>query len=543
MGVARMKHITFFIFLSILSVTVSCGQQNKYIQYKVQQGETMRNIAQKLKMKKKDLVRLNPDVQKEPKANSFLVVPAKKKRFFKIKKSFKQEYKAILQDTIIKKDSIVQNFSSLDSIVPPFIMHEVIEGNTLYSLTNLYEVSEAQLLRLNPSLKEGLPLGAILKIKRNPRVAFIDAYSYQDSILPNQQLKAALLLPFRAANYLPDSISLKEAFVTNATLVNIATDFYLGAEIAIDSLRNKGIDIALNVYDTGVRKGSTFDSIVNQVDLSTNDVIFGPLYSDELQILATSLDTTPLVYPVYSSGQSKFTAPNIIKTSPDKTVFRKELTTYIKEYLIGGNVIIVSDEKPATIRAANTMKTNLKLGESYIDTVTVMTPIDGYIEKERFLELLKPNRKNWVVLATDKNVVVSDVINSLISLPEETFAKLFTFTKGRVYDNEDNRKLAKLGFTFVSEDFYEVNAPASTLFNQQFLEKNHTLPSYYATKGFDITYDILIRLASGKPLESTLKEGASQRVETRFDFREDSQGNKGLYIIQYNKDLTLTKLK
>ncbi len=537
-----MKHITFFIFLSILSVTISCGQQNKYIQYKVQQGETMRNIAQKLKMKKKDLVRLNPDVQKEPKANSFLVVPAKKKRFFKIKKTFKQEYKAILQDTIIKKDSLLVTMAS-DSIVAPFVLHEVVKGDTFYSLANFYEVSEAQLLQLNPELSDGLPLGATLKIKRNPRRAFVDIYTYQDSILPNQQLKAALLLPFRAANYLPDSISLKEAFVTNATLVNIATDFYLGAELAIDSLRNKGIDIALNVYDTGVRKGSTFDSIVNQVDLSTNDVIFGPLYSDELQILATSLDTIPLVYPVYSSGQSKFTASNIIKTSPDKTVFRKELTTYIKEYLIGGNVIIVSDEKQATILAANTMKTNLKLGESYIDTVTVITPIDGYIEKERFLELLKPNRKNWVVLATDKNVVVSDVINSLISLPEETFAKLFTFTKGRVYDNEDNRKLAKLGFTFVSEDFYEVNAPMSTLFNQQYKEKNYTLPSYYATKGFDITYDILIRLASGKSLETTFKEGASQRVETRFDFREDAQENKGLYIIQYNKDLTLNKLK
>ena len=76
-----------------------------------------------------------------------------------------------------------------------------------------------------------------------------------------------------------------------------------------------------------------------------------------------------------------------------------------------------------------------------------------------------------------------------------------------------------------------------------YLEKNYTLPSYYATKGFDITYDILIRLASGKRLETTFKEGASQRVETRFDFREDAQENKGLYIIQYNKDLTLTKLK
>ena len=539
-----MRHITIFIFLSILSFSVSCGQQKKYIQYKVQQGETLRNIAQKLKMKKRDLLRLNPDVQKEPKANSFLVVPEQKKRFFSSRRLMaSKKNQSILQDTLPKKDSLALHTRLKDSISAPFILHEVVAGDTFYSLSTFYEVPQEQLVRLNPYVQKELPIGALLKIKRNPEQFLFNPYTYTDSIVSNTQLKAALLLPFRAENYLPDSISLKEAFVTNANLVNIATDFYLGAEIAVDSLRNQGIAVDLEVFDTGTRNSTTFDSIVHQVDLSTNDVIFGPLYSDEVQSLAATLPETPLVYPVYSSGQAKFTAATILTTSPDKSVFRKELETYIKANLIGGNVIIVSDEKQATLRTANAMKIALATDTTYIDTITVLSPIDGYIEKELFLALLKPNRKNWVVLATDKNVVVSDVINSLISLPEETAAKLFTFTKGRVYDNEDNRKLAKLGFTFVSEDFYDPEATASTEFNKQFLENNHTLPSYYATKGFDITYDILMRLASGKPLEETFTLGASQRVETRFDYTTGSSGNEGLYIIQYNSDLTLTKLK
>ena len=72
------------------------------------------------------------------------------------------------------------------------------------------------------------------------------------------------------------------------------------------------------------------------------------------------------------------------------------------------------------------------------------------------------------------------------------------------------------------------------------------MPSFYATKGFDITYDVLIRLASGNDLYSTFKEGASYRVESKFDYANEPKGyqeNKGLFIIKYNKDLTLTRLK
>jgi hypothetical protein len=72
------------------------------------------------------------------------------------------------------------------------------------------------------------------------------------------------------------------------------------------------------------------------------------------------------------------------------------------------------------------------------------------------------------------------------------------------------------------------------------------MPSFYATKGFDITYDVLMRLASGNSLKSTFNDGASYRVESKFDFTKKlfkTSENNGLFILQYNEDLTLTRLK
>ncbi|MFK8060545.1 MAG: LysM peptidoglycan-binding domain-containing protein, partial [Polaribacter sp.] len=559
MGIKYMKHLKFFIFLCILTFTVSCGQQKRYIQYKVNKGETMSDIAQKLEMKTANLKRLNPDVNGEPKANSFLVVP--EKNLSNLKKVAK-EFPGVENDSISETIELTEEEKKLAEIKEKFEVYEVKKGDTFFNLKQRFGKTRGELLQLNPELVEGLKLGMVLKIKEIPvEVVLTEGDFYNDYIDYQKDLKVALLLPFRTNKYRSDTLLLKEIFASNSRLVNIATDFYLGAEMAIDSLRKKGVAIEFNVYDTGDRRANEVQNIIFSKNLNDNDVILGPLYSEEAKMVAANV-TIPVVYPVYSGDQSGFSSSNIVKTSPEKKVFREELERYIienfnkrdslvvmdsivqQEYPAKpGNIIIVSDQKSKSIQTSRLMQSNLSFSTNAV--VNTLQPLDGYIEKSRFLELLKPNEDNWVVIATDDNVIVNDAINSLISLPEETTAKVFTFDKGRAYNNIDNTKLAKVGFTYVSDEFVDETSLGARTFNKQYKKKNNALPSFYATKGFDITYDILIRLASGKDLQTTLDEGVSMRVETKFDYRNSTYipENKGLFIVQYNKDLTLTRLK
>ncbi|UAM96568.1 LysM peptidoglycan-binding domain-containing protein [Polaribacter litorisediminis] len=545
MGIAYMKHLKFFIFLCILTFTVSCGQQKRYIQYKVEQGDTMRKIAKKLDMNTPDLIRLNPDVSGDPIPNSFIVVPQNKLKNYRDKGTNKT--KVTVLDSVSDSNELDESERLLEELKEKFVVYEVKKGDTFYGLNKKLGVSRGELLLLNPELSLGLKLGMILKIKKIPAKISTDELFYSDYIAPNTNLKAALLLPFKTYKYSSDTLTLKEIFTRNATLVNIATDFYLGAELAIDSLRKQGVSIELNVFDTGDRNTNDIMNIVSENDLNNNDVVIGPLYSEELKTVAANV-TIPVVFPVYSKSQSEFSASNIVKTSPDKKVFREELERYINENFGSGNVIIVSDDQSENIQTSKLIKKALEAkieADTIVKTVHVLSPEEGYIEKDRFLKILTPNTKNWVVIATDNNVIVSDVINSLISLPEETSVKVFTFDKGAIYDKIDNRKLAKIGFTYVSNDFVDETALNSRVFRKQYLKRNKALPSFYATKGFDITYDVLIRLASGNDLKSTLNEGMSMRVETKFDYRNSERisENKGLFIVQYNEDLSLTKLK
>ena len=134
----------------------------------------------------------------------------------------------------------------------------------------------------------------------------------------------------------------------------------------------------------------------------------------------------------------------------------------------------------------------------------------------------------------------------MISLPDSITAKFFRLKKGAAYDRISNNKLAKLGFTYVSDRFVDESFNPTAIFNQQYIAKNNHLPSFYATKGFDITYDVLMRLASGDQLKATFLKGTSYRVESKFNYSKqlfETTENKGLFIIQYNEDLTLTRLK
>ncbi|NJN49993.1 MAG: hypothetical protein HC798_01260 [Polaribacter sp.] len=92
---------------------------------------------------------------------------------------------------------------------------------------------------------------------------------------------------------------------------------------------------------------------------------------------------------------------------------------------------------------------------------------------------------------------------------------------------------------FKNDDTNAVNS-----FEAMYFKTNHTVPSYYATKGFDITYDILIRLASGNSLEKTFEKGKSYRAETFFNYTNNRVSeNIGLFILGYKSDLTLERLK
>jgi LysM repeat protein len=553
-----MRELKIIIILFFVIAT-SCAQQKKYLSYTVKKGETLKIIAKRIGVKTKELIRLNPDTGRKPAPETLIIIP-------------NNEYKPpTANDILVKTNDSINTKDSTpvkDTLVNTFVLHKVAKGDTYYSLTRAYNVSEEELKILNPLLDtSGLQLDMLLKIK--PIEEENNFLIYRDTIQENSSLKLAMMLPFRAVEY--DTIDAKDIFKNNR-LANITTDIYLGASMAVDSLVKLGIDIELSVFDTG-RKDTKLDSILAVTDFSNTDVIIGPLYSEEVPKVAIR-SSIPVVFPVYSKKQNSFKSSKIIKTFADREVHQEALIEHIYDNYGSENILIIGDSSTTSIKNSNLIKSRLLLHDS-INEVQIIYPNLGYIRKDYVINALKAEVGNWVILATDNRVISSDVINSLISLPveepeedeeeddeeeeeeesdepemqilpEDTVIKVFGIFKSTQFDRIDNNKLAKLGFTYTSDTFTEESSPEIQLFNQQYLSKNHVYPSYYATKGFDIVFDVGMRLASGNKLKQTFKNGTSFRLESKFDYTKDlfkTTSNKGIYILEYNSDLTINRLK
>ena len=614
-----MKKLQFLLLVCILTFAVSCGQQKRYVSYKTQEGETMRDIASRLNMKTKDLLRLNPDVDRRPDANTVIVIPnpeLNKEKSTKVidtvvddtenenledsnetsgeenasdvfqqtiyeyenhtVKAGETVYRITKQYEITKNDLIKWNpeFPGIErnilsigqvlkvksiektitidrkEVLKSFLTHIVKSKETVYSLTRFYNISKENLVRLNPEypgiINNELSINQLLKIKPieevNPNENFL---FYKDSIQEDVAINLAILLPFKAEEY--KTISSKHIFSkdknSSAPLANMVLDFYTGAEIAIDSIRKQGIHVNPTIFDTGNR-GNNITTILAEDKLNNTDVVIGPFYSDKAEIVAKKINA-PVVFPHFSNNQHEFSAKKLIKSAPDKNNYTDYLISYLKDNYKGEQIFVVGDGKISSNNKIVKIVNQLKRHDS-IKNIHVLKPEKGYIKRKLFTDKMTAKRHNWVIITSNDNVTIADVLNSMIGVPDEVTVQVFAIEKRDSYDKIDNNKLASVDFTYVSSSFEDNTSNEAKVFNQKYYAKNNTTPSSYAIKGFDITYDVLMRLASGKNLMNTFKEGVSLRLENKFDYRKRAFGttsNKGLFIIKYNKDLSLTRLK
>jgi len=71
-------------------------------------------------------------------------------------------------------------------------------------------------------------------------------------------------------------------------------------------------------------------------------------------------------------------------------------------------------------------------------------------------------------------------------------------------------------------------------FESTYRRKYYTWPSAYTVEGFDLMYDLLIRLANDNDI---LQQGVSERISTKYEYIENTSGsiiNKGIYIVKYD---------
>ncbi len=427
---------------------------------------------------------------------------------------------------------------------PRFQLYEVKPKETVYSLLKALEITEDSLDVLNPFLKvDGLKAGMILRVPKSENLDSL-AIDYvgdlkinlEDRLSNYAPKRLALMLPFNLDKLQFDSIPATEVRLKKDRVLRISLDFYAGALLAIEQAKKKGISTDISIYDTKNSKGKILEHIKKN-NFDDLDAVIGPLYQKNIETVASELKKyqTPVFSPI-SNKESKL-YNNFFQTMPSAGMLEDKLINYMLRDTLPKNIVIIADSKHDKIK--------LKLQEKFPDAKVLKPQKENFIYEADIIKVLDKLKRNWVFIESSSIPLISNITPYLNARAESHRITLFTTDKNDAYDSESiqNSHLSKLAFHYPSID-KEFDDASKKKFLKKYKNKYGTLPTRYAVRGYDITYDILLRLASADDLyHAATFEGTTEYIENKFNYAKKSMGgyyNKAAYLIKYTKDLKLT---
>ena len=421
-------------------------------------------------------------------------------------------------------------------------VYEVLPKETFYGLKGKLKLTQEQLEYLNPELKAtGLKAGMVLKVPAGSdgsgHLETFETANLKSSLSNFKTKKIALMLPYRLDRVDVDAVEATKQQIKEDKRLSVVLDFHVGVMMALDSAKQLGISTDLKVFDTRYHI-STTGEILAENDFSDYDAIIGPMENKSFSRVALALmgDKVPVIAAM---NKPKEVYSNVFQTIPEDKLLSKAMLDFVKADSLKTKVVIISDRAhKASSEALQKEFPNSKLIFSRMNRKDKSK--DGYYINSVDLERVFSAGKTYVFLETNNNSFASGAISMLNGLVvDRTEIILATTDKNRAFEGKDidNNNLSRLKFHYpsINRDFDETNTNSFI----ETYEKNYgVLPSKYVVRGFDITLDLLMRLASAENLyEASTDTIETEYIENKFRYNKSLFGgyvNQAVYIVKYD---------
>lgn len=360
----------------------------------------------------------------------------------------------------------------------------------------------------------------------------------QSSTLPieqplvNQPKKLALLLPFNLNKVQNDTVNSVADRLKKDKFLNMTLDFYSGALVAIDSAKQLGITVDVSIFDSEETKNSSnVAKLIVDNHLENFSAVIGPFYQTNVEKTAELLSANQVaVISPLSKEVDKF-YPNLFQTITSTSVLRSSIFDFMRSK--NGNVIAVVDKKKVSVKKY--------ILDNQKDVRLVSLTEIGALIPESLSSKLQKDRINYVVLETESTVLIKATLKLLLSKLKECAIQLVILEPNETLETDeiefDNLVQLKLLYPSMTRENSSVGAE---IFEKNYKLKNKVTPNAFAIRGFDVTFDALMRLSQATTFSESTSTQVTEQVESKFDYLKNETGgfaNKGLYILYYDADL------
>ena len=554
------------------SIENNKSEQISFIIHKIKRKQTLSEISSIYGVSENLILKYNIEI--EIKRNNILKIPVKKARINKSNvvdklKAYKVKPKEGKWRIAYKYGISINTLENINPEIGSILklgqkiavpnkdeikLNTVEENNDYFEIQKNIQISVLEqklglknnsIIKLNPGILDSVEKGIIIKVpvstKTNEDVINLSKKSLQDNIVDFDKKKFAIILPFRLDNFDYDSIQKSTPILKNDKLLNISLDFLFGAEMAVNSYSELGIDVQMDVFDSALDR-SKIDQILDENNFEIYDFIVGPLTDNLFNYFVDSTkDLNIKIVKPLSKKQN--TDRRIINTIPNDTLLFNEIISHVESDTTRSEKYIISDSK--SVEISNKIKKIFpeskqffsKINEFGDDTKTlVYDDLDSTFVKG----------KNIVFLETKEQGFVSNVSSILNSFINDTIKiELFTTNKNNAFEgaNVSNNYLSNLKFQYASTN-KKIDIVEDKSFIDKFISNYNYFPSKYSIRAYDITYDLLLRISNGDLNDENIFGIESQYFENKFRYKRSSSGsidNIANYLIKH-EDLKIEEM-
>ena len=431
-----------------------------------------------------------------------------------------------------------------------FIEHNVKRKQTLFTISNLYNVPIDLIKKYNPQIKgDKISKRMVIKIPfitnsdsekiiketlvKPVSKSKINKLNLFDSVPNKKNISLAFIAPFNLDKIDIDSIENTKKYLEKLNLSTLSLDFYSGTLSALETAKKLGIKIKLDTYDNK-NSFEEIDRISNIKKIKNYDFILGPFIPRNINKLSSNLQglDVPIISPL-TSNEIELNE-NVFQSIPSKKLQRELMFSYVDS-------LIVKDPDPCVmiIYDSTSEKQKLKLLERFPYAELIDTDLsEGIVDPEITDSLLVTKKNNLVFLESQNlNVItsVSSMLNSQIS--KERNIKMLTSYRSEIYENENIslQHLGNLKFTYPTYFLPKFGEELSEL-NNEFLANFGKLPNKIAIRAYEITLDLILRTSYRRKLIKSIDLPETKYYQNRFKYQTFENGfiNNSVLLIQHD---------
>ncbi len=500
--------------------------EGAYILHTVQKKETLFGISKKYKVPIDSIAAANPGIHDSFKIGDVIKVP--------------NDLSAGTDESFLKP-----------AVNDSFLVHQVIKGETLFSLSQSYAITTDSIMDMNGGLPDGLKEGQYIVIPKYTDEFVESRQAKRDSVrkasgnftINKDTYRIGFMLPFEFE--LNDSTeSLLKQSKDLYILTELALEFYRGAQIALDSLSKAGLNSEVFVYNVGDDIVETKETL-KKAKRDSLDIIIGPMHKTSLALVSDEFksSSTYIVSPNSFNNKVFEDNPRLIRSSAAQETMVRYLANYVAIQHQDDHVFMINTESPKDwpLRKKMISSYNDAVGtfpNTHNDSIRSLT-IDK-LESDKVDSWLSKDGENVLVVPSNDLAFVSDFMTRLSLLDTAYSVRVYGMDKWVKFDNIEVEYKNRFHLRLVVPSFVDYEASDVSQFLELYRGKYQIDPSSYefGFLAFDLTFFFGSALLNyGTNFSIFFDQLEMNGVSGNYRFAKSTTGseleNKEVFIIEY----------